>query len=278
MPPIYKKTLIIGATSGIGLALSEKLIAEGTFVIATGRRQDRLDAFTAKHRGGIRKVATAIALDVRELDTLPAFAKSVTERHPDLDSIIINAGIQRPFNFAAPESVDFGSFGDELLTNYTAVVHLVTAFLPHLQHLGREGKETHLVFIGASLGLVPTMLRTPGYNASKAALHSFVVNLREQLRQNGDRVRCVEVFPPAVQTELHDTNHQPDLVNGDKIGMPLDVYTEHLYKGLEEGHEQFATGPAEPWLEVGGFEAARQRIYNELHPLISKSLAPFSNK
>ncbi|KAI3325700.1 NAD(P)-binding protein [Xylariaceae sp. AK1471] len=258
MAPLYKKALIIGATSGIGLALAEKVITAGTFVIHGDSK------------------AFIFALDVRELDRIPAFAKSIAQAHPDLDAIVLSAGIQRGLNFTKPEAIDLNTFSDELLTNYTAIVHLVTAFLPHLQALGKE-KETHLVFISTALALVPSMICTPGYNASKAALHTFIMNLREQLRGNGDRVRCVEVFPPAVQTELHDTNHQPDLKNGDHIGMPLDQYTEALYKGLKGGGEQVATGHAEAWVEEGGFEAEKQKIYYASYPQVQKMLAQFIN-
>ncbi|KAI0595931.1 hypothetical protein F4775DRAFT_566608 [Biscogniauxia sp. FL1348] len=44
MAPLYKKALITGATSGIGAALAAKLLATGTSVTVTGRRQPLLDA------------------------------------------------------------------------------------------------------------------------------------------------------------------------------------------------------------------------------------------
>jgi NADP-dependent 3-hydroxy acid dehydrogenase YdfG len=45
----YKNVLMIGATSGIGKALSERFVKAGIKVTAVGRRQDRLDEFVSKH-------------------------------------------------------------------------------------------------------------------------------------------------------------------------------------------------------------------------------------
>ncbi|KAI1372211.1 putative short-chain dehydrogenase/oxidoreductase [Hypoxylon crocopeplum] len=275
MAPLYKKALIIGATSGIGEALAAKLVGEGTSVIVTGRRRERLDAFVSAHPG-----SSGVALDITKLTEIPSFAAAVTQEHPDLDCVVLNSGIQRPFDFAKPETVDLDVFSDELTTNYLSFVHLVAAFLPHLQKQSNEGakKQTHLVFVNASLALVPTLVRTPGYNASKAALHSFIVNLRQQLKDGGYNIRVVDVFPPAVQTEIHDAKHQPDMVNGDKIGMPLGAFTEKMYEGLQRGDDQFAVGHAEEWLAEDGFEGQRMRIYEEQQAIIKGVIAPFIKK
>ncbi|KAK9777782.1 hypothetical protein AB5N19_04494 [Seiridium cardinale] len=270
MAPLYKKALVVGATSGIGEALAAKLLAAGTSVIVSGRRQERLDAFISEH--GSSNVS-AVSLDITKLSSIPQFAASIAEDHPDLDCIILNSGIQRAFDFSKPDTVDLDTFGDELTTNYTAFVHLVTAFLPQLQKLSKE-KETHIVFMSASLGLVPTLTRTPGYNASKAALHSWITTFRQQLKDAGYLIRVVEVFPPAVQTELHDEKHQPDLQNGGEIGMPLAQFVDAMYVELEKGDDQFAIGPAKPWLE-NGFEAERQKLFQQLQGVIKASLAKY---
>ncbi|KAK6209072.1 exosome nuclease subunit [Pestalotiopsis sp. IQ-011] len=274
MAPLYKKALIIGATSGIGEALAAKLLAEGSSVIVTGRRQDRLDAFAAKHGSSPTTTVGAYALDVTQLSSLPAFAARVLAEHPDLDCVVLNAGIQRAFDFARPQGVDLAAFDEEMATNYTAPVHLAAAFLPHLQSLGRQA---HLVFVSAALGLVPFMTRTPGYNASKAALHSWVTAVRQQLGGSsgrGSKVRVVEVFPPAVQTELHDERHQPDLRGGGEIGVPLAQFTEAMYAELLKGEDQFAIGPAAAWLETG-FEAERQKVFDKARGPLEKSLEKY---
>jgi NADP-dependent 3-hydroxy acid dehydrogenase YdfG len=66
----YKRILLVGATAGIGAALADKFIEEGSKVIAVGRRQERLDAFVAKH-GAER--ASGIKFDVTDRAGLDAF-------------------------------------------------------------------------------------------------------------------------------------------------------------------------------------------------------------
>ena len=46
----YKHVLLIGATSGIGKAMAERLVAEGVKVTAVGRRKDALEEFENAHR------------------------------------------------------------------------------------------------------------------------------------------------------------------------------------------------------------------------------------
>ncbi|OTA55800.1 putative short-chain dehydrogenase/oxidoreductase [Hypoxylon sp. EC38] len=264
MAPLYRKALIIGATSGIGEAFAAKLHSEGTAVIVTGRRRDRLDAFVASHPR-----SSAAVIDIVQLDSIPAFAASVIQEHPDLDLLVLNAAVMRPVDFARPESVDLSSFDEEFTTNYVAFVHLATAFLAHFQRRSREGKGGHLFFVNSAMALVPTLVRASGYNASKAALHSWVLNLRQQLKDAGySGIKVVEVFPPAVQTENMRKSH---MVNGGEVGMPLDVFTELMYEGLVRGDEQFAMGAEQEWI-TNGFEAERVRLFQEGHLRVKQAL------
>lgn len=66
----YKRVLLVGATSGIGAAMADKLILEGAKVIAVGRRQERLDAFIQKH--GPEK-SSGVRYDVTDRAGLDAF-------------------------------------------------------------------------------------------------------------------------------------------------------------------------------------------------------------
>ena len=119
------------------------------------------------------------------------------------------------------------------------------------------------------------MVRAPNYCASKAALHHFILVLREQLR--GSKVKIVELFPPAVQSkpypyaapcaiplrsgpaELYDEKHQPDIKNGRQIGMPLKQFTDEAYQELAEGKEEVLVGESRDWYEA--FEGERQKLF-----------------
>lgn len=70
MPFIYKKVLVIGATSGIGEALASRLVQEGTSVIVCGRRKDKLEAFVHKHG---KDKSSAVPFDITEMEKIPAF-------------------------------------------------------------------------------------------------------------------------------------------------------------------------------------------------------------
>lgn len=68
----YKHVLMVGATSGIGAALADRLVQEGSKVIAVGRRQDRLDDFVRQH--GKDKVSS-YTFDITDKQKLDGFVK-----------------------------------------------------------------------------------------------------------------------------------------------------------------------------------------------------------
>ncbi|KAI9665457.1 MAG: hypothetical protein M1831_001599 [Alyxoria varia] len=257
----YKKVLVLGATSGIGEALASRIISNGSKAVVVGRRRENIDSFVERHGAAN---ASGIAFDISNIGSIPAFANQVYASHPDIDCVVLNAGIQRGFDFASPDTVDLGVFDTELTTNYTAQVHLAMALLPRLQQRAAAGDPAGLVFVTSGLGLVP-MLRCGGYCATKAALHQFILVLREQIRgsggEGGKHVKVIEVLPPAVQTELHDERHQPDIKDGRSMGMPLGQFTDETWKGLTQGDEQIPVGISAKHFQEGGFEVKRQQVF-----------------
>ena len=260
----YKKVLILGATSGIGEALASKFISEGSSVIVVGRRQDKLDSFVSSH--GSDK-ASAIQLDITDLTSIPSFAAKVTKEHSDLDCVLLNSGIQRGFDFSRPDTVDLSVIEQEFKTNYISYIHLTMAFLPFLQS---KCKRSALIYTTSGLALTP-ILRCANYCASKAALHHWIMVLREQLKDSDENIKVIELLPPAVQTELHDKKHQPDIENGGQIGMPLDQYIEETWQGLSEGKTSIPVGMSARGYAPDGFETNRQQVFQGIVAQMKKS-------
>jgi NADP-dependent 3-hydroxy acid dehydrogenase YdfG len=129
MPFPYKCVVLVGATSGIGVAMAEKLVSEGTRVIVVGRRKDRLESFVQKHG---KDKAGAIAFDIGDTQGLSKFVDTVTSTYPDVDCIFLNAGIQSVYDFSKPASLDLTAFHQEINVNFTSFVNITHAFLPFL--------------------------------------------------------------------------------------------------------------------------------------------------
>lgn len=107
---------------------------------------------------------------------------------------------------------------------------MTLAGLPLLRRAGRA----RVVHVGSGLGFVP-LAAAPVYSATKAAVHSFTVSLRHQLRGSG--VAVVEIVPPAVATALHR-----DQASAPPRAMPLDAFLDGALRGLDAGREEFGVG------------------------------------
>ena len=195
----------------------------------------------------------AVAVDISKTEQIPDFAHKIIEQHGDLDCVLVNSGIQRGADFGHPDDIDMSVIQQELTVNYVAPLALTKAFLPHLQ--SKPGKAA-IMFTTSGLALVP-ILRCPNYCATKAGLHQFILCLREQLKES--RVKVVEIYPPAVQTELHDAKHQPNIKDGHKIGMPLDDFVKEAFAGLSNGDDQVPVGLAKKSFDA--FEVKRQEMF-----------------
>ncbi|KAJ6001519.1 hypothetical protein N7499_002567 [Penicillium canescens] len=226
----YKHVLLIGATSGIGRAMADRLAESGLKVTAVGRRQERLDKFVRMH--GEDK-ASSVAFDLADIKAIPGFVESVTKTFPDIDCVFFNAGVQHIYDMSDPTKFDLDQFQNEVSLNFNSFVALTHAILPFLTS---KNTPTSLIFTGSNLAIVPAV-PMPAYCASKAALNVFVLCLREQLSKTN--VKVIEISPPLVQTELHDYMGEE---KGRGMGMPLGQFIHVTHEGLLAGKDQIVVG------------------------------------
>ncbi len=222
--------LVTGGTSGIGKGLAEAFHRRKNQVIITGRRVDRLQNICAANPG-----MRYFVLDVRDPVAIRSVARKIVAEFPSLNCVVNNAGVQRRLEIASDEPLDDEALRDEINTNLLAVIRVAAEFSPHLS---RQWNAV-LVNVSSGLAFVP-LARFPVYCATKAAVHSFTLSLRHQLKAKG--VTVIELIPPSVATELGGPRKAAGS-NGPRP-MALPAFIEEALKELESGSEEIAIGDA----------------------------------
>lgn len=188
--------LITGGGSGIGRGLAEAFHAQGNQVIISGRRQSALDAVVAANPG-----MAAFTVDMADAASIRAFAAQVTAAHPALNAVLNNAGIMINEDLITGDFLSTAE--DTIATNLLGPIRLTAALLPHLL----KQPQAKILTVSSGLAFVP-LAATPTYSATKAAIHSWSVALRHQLRNTA--VGVLEIAPPYVQTQLQGAHQATD--------------------------------------------------------------------
>ncbi len=206
--------LITGGGSGIGCGLAEAFHKLGNHVIIAGRRRNVLDEVTAANPG-----MTSHVLDVSDPAKLNAFAADVVAKYPALNVLINMAGVSKPENLV--EGADPSIVDDTIATNLVAPLQLTAALLPHL----KQQSNAVIMNVTSGLAFIPLAMN-PTYCATKAALHSWTLSLRYQLKKTG--IEVLELAPPYVQTELGGERQAKDpraMPLADYIAEVMDILT-----------------------------------------------------
>jgi len=221
--------LITGGTSGIGKGLAEAFHQLGNQVIISGRREDRLRSICAANPG-----MRHFILDVTDLDSIRKTARKIIEEFPALNCVFNNSGMQRRHEFASGKPIDDLAMLAEIQTNLVGLIRMSAEFLPHL----RKQPDATLLNVSSGLAFVPLAV-FPVYCATKAAVHSFTLSLRHQLRDS--KVKVIELIPPYVATELGGGVQAPA---GALHQMPLETFIAETMKELTGDADEIAIGGA----------------------------------
>jgi short-subunit dehydrogenase len=198
MDSVDRVAIVTGASSGIGRAVAEALVARGERVALVARSRGRLED-TARALGPDR--AAVFPLDIRDRRAVEALPAQVVERFGRLDIVVQSAGV----NHRGPvEERSVDDLAEILEVNLIGPVVLARAALPHLNDGGA------IVAVASLAGKV-AVPHEATYSASKAGLRAFARALGHELRAR--RIRVSSVCPGPVETAfLGDAGDVPDLV------------------------------------------------------------------
>jgi len=222
-----RTVLVTGGTSGIGLGMAEAFHRSGSRIIVCGRDRKRLSMVGRKFPG-----ITALQCDVGDVRQRENLAAEVLRRFPDLDILVNNAGIQRYIDLKKGYD-ELKSGEDEISINFVSTVELTALFIGHLM----SRPSAAVINVSSGLGFMP-MLDTPIYSATKAAIHTYSLVLRKQLKDTS--VKVIEIVPPMVDTGLNRVGR--DGAHLKFRGISLSEYIPTVIKGLENDAEMIFHG------------------------------------
>ena len=224
-----KKVVIIGGTSGIGLATAKMLVDGGARVLVTGRSQAGLDS-TQKELG---KGGVAVSSDARSLTDIDALASRVKAEFDTFDLLFVNAGFSL---FAPLENTTEATFDEMFNLNAKGPFFAVQKLAPLINQGGA-------VVLTTSTANIKGMPLIAAYGGAKAALRSFARTFAAELLPRGIRVNAVSPGPtetpiigkafPDKPTADHLTEQMREANPMKRFGTPEEVAKAVLFLAFD---------------------------------------------
>ncbi len=242
-----KTAVITGAGSGIGYAVAEAFVREGTNVVLNGRSEDKLTRAAAQlDRPGQLAI---VAGDVTRTETADRIVEAAVDRFGRVDVLVNNAGTfhSKPFTDYSVEELD--SYLGYLRGTYV----LSQAAVRQMRKQGDGGAIVSIGTILASNGVHGVPSSAP--IAAKGGISSLTKNLSVELA--AENIRINAVAPGIVPTPLYGdlSDEQLESLNGmqplGRYGTPKDIADAVLYLA----NANWVTGvilPVDGGVDAGG--------------------------
>jgi uncharacterized oxidoreductase len=228
--------LITGGSTGIGFALASSFSNLGNEVIICARNEEKLRHAKEKlPKIEIRKC------DVSKTEEVDVLVRWLTETYPDINMLVNNAGIQRAINMKNSVQ-DAAKWEEEIAINFSSQIYLSAAFVPLFLE-----RDSAIVNVSSGLAFVP-IARFPIYCATKAAIHSFTMSLRAQLKETS--INVFEVIPPTV----YDTELKGKPLEKTDWAISSAEVADSVIAGLEKEQYEIPAGSTANWLKASKSE------------------------
>ena len=185
--------IITGASSGIGLAMAERFVQEGAFVVLAARRAE-LGAQIAARLGAER--ATFVTTDVTDEAHVAALVAHAVDRHGRVATMINNAGGTDPGTVGSVTTIDLEA-ADRV---FAANVRSVVAGMKHVAPIMVAQRSGSIVNVASIAGHKAGYSSSTIYSASKAAVLQLTRSVAMELSEAGVRVNSIS--PGAIATGI----------------------------------------------------------------------------
>lgn len=259
-----KNVYITGGSSGIGLAIAEKLASLGANLLLMSRTIEKLQkakSTVEQKKRDASQVVDILALDVKKGDEVKAILKDATNSFGKPDVLINCAGLAIPRKF---EDINLEQFDHIMKTNTYGPWLTCSALIGDL--LDRKG---YIVNVSSIAGFIGVFGYTD-YCASKFALIGFSEALRSEYEMKGLKVSVLcppDTDTPAFEEENKTKPAETKAISENAKLMQPEQVAETLIKGMAK----------EKFLIIPGFDGklaytAKRVAPNIVHQLMQKDI------
>ncbi|MGR0481320.1 MAG: 3-oxoacyl-ACP reductase FabG [Candidatus Electronema sp. V4] len=220
-----QKAIITGATKGIGRAIAEALLAQGTTVLGLYSGDEAAaSAFAAAHSEAEDRLRLH-KVDVSDCKAVEAFCREIEEQLDTIDILVNNAGIRRDAVLAMMRQEDWQRVLD---VNLTGGYNMCRFTLP----LMLKQKYGRIIFITSPMGRLG-FAGQANYAASKAGQVALMKSLSKEVAKRKITVNCVS--PGFISTDFIDdlseeqVKEYKKLVPAARFGTPEEVADAVLF-------------------------------------------------
>jgi short-subunit dehydrogenase len=197
--------LVSGASAGIGAEFARQLAAEGSSLVLTARRADRLEALAAELRERHAIEVHCIPCDLADPSAPQQLFDECARRGLAIDVLVNNAGYGVTGSFL---SRPWQTHADFIQVLMTAPAELCHHFLPAMRERGRG----RIINVASLAGHVPAPAGHTLYAASKAYLIKFSQALALENRARG--INVCALCPGFTYSEFHDVTGTREQMKG----------------------------------------------------------------
>ena len=182
--------IVTGATRGLGLAIAERLAADGFHVIAVARRNS--EALETASANAVAGALTFAALDLADVAAIPAFARETRARLGPIYGLVNNAGVGTEGLLANMPDSEI----EALIRLNTLSPIIMSKYVVRGMMAERRGRVVNITSIIASTGFNALSV----YAATKASLVGFTRSLAREVGRVGVTVNAIA--PGFIDTQL----------------------------------------------------------------------------